>query len=30
MKYDEIKTAWNTQADDGNRWHSLSEAEKVE
>ena len=30
MKYDEIKTAWNTQADDGNRWHSLSEAEKIE
>ena len=30
MKYDEIRTAWNAQADDGNRWHSLSEAEKVE
>jgi hypothetical protein len=30
MKYDEIKTAWNAQADDGNRWHSLSEAEKIE
>ena len=30
MKYDEIKNAWNTQADDGNRWHSLSEAEKIE
>lgn len=30
MTYDEIKTAWNAQADDGNRWHSLSEAEKVE
>ena len=30
MTYDEIRTAWNAQADDGNRWHSLSEAEKVE
>ena len=30
MKYDEIKNAWNTQADDGKRWHSLSEAEKIE
>lgn len=30
MTYDEIKNAWNTQADDGNRWHSLSEAEKIE
>lgn len=30
MAYDEIKTAWNAQADDGNRWHSLSEAEKIE
>lgn len=30
MKYDEIKAAWNAQADDGNRWHSLSEAEKIE
>ena len=30
MTYDEIKTAWNAQADDGNRWHSLSEAEKIE
>lgn len=30
MKYDEIKNAWNAQADDGNRWHSLSEAKKIE
>lgn len=30
MTYDEIKAAWNAQADDGNRWHSLSEAEKIE
>lgn len=30
MTYDEIKAAWNAQADDGNRWHSLSEGEKIE
>ena len=30
MKYDEIRTAWNSQADDGDHWHSLSEAEKIE
>ena len=30
MKYDEIRTAWNAQADDGDRWHSLSEYKKVE
>ena len=30
MTYDEIRHAWNAQADDGNRWHSLSEAEKIE
>jgi hypothetical protein len=30
MTDDEIRTAWNAQADDGNRWHSLSEAEKIE
>ena len=30
MTYDEIRTAWNAQADDGDRWHSLSEAEKIE
>lgn len=30
MTYDEIKAAWNAQADDGNRWHSLSEAAKIE
>lgn len=28
MTYDEIKAAWNAQTDDGDRWHSLSEAEK--
>ena len=30
MKYDEIKTAWNAQAEDGNGWYSLSEYEKIE
>ena len=30
MKYDEIKTAWNAQADDEKQWNSLTEAEKVE
>lgn len=30
MTYDEIRHAWNSQADDGDRWHSLSEAEKIE
>ena len=30
MKYDDIKTAWNAQAEDGNGWYSLSEYEKVE
>ena len=30
MTYDEIKTAWNAQAEDGNGWYSLSEYEKVE
>ena len=30
MTYDEIRNAWNAKADDGNRWHSLSEYEKVE
>ena len=30
MKYDEIRHAWNAQAEDGNGWHSLSEYEKVE
>ena len=30
MKYDEIRLAWNAQADDGKQWNSLTEAEKVE
>lgn len=30
MTYDEIRFAWNTQAEDGNGWYSLSEYEKVE
>ena len=30
MKYDEIRHAWNAQAEDGNGWYSLSEYEKVE
>ncbi len=30
MTYDEIRHAWNAQAEDGNGWHSLSEYEKVE
>ena len=30
MTYNEIKAAWNAQAEDGDRWHSLSEAEKIE
>jgi hypothetical protein len=30
MKYDEIKTAWNAQAEDEKQWNSLTEAEKVE
>ena len=30
MKYDEIRHAWNAQAEDGNDWYSLSEYEKVE
>ena len=31
MKYDEIKTAWNAQAEDGNGWwYNLSEYQKVE
>lgn len=28
MKYDEIRHAWNAQAEDGNGWYSLSEYEK--
>lgn len=30
MTYDEIRHAWNAQAEDGNGWYSLSEDEKVE
>ena len=30
MTYDEIKTAWNAQAEDEKQWNSLTEAEKIE
>ena len=30
MKYDDIKTAWNAQADEHNQWDELGEDEKVE
>lgn len=30
MNYDEIKAAWNVQADEHNQWDELSEIEKVE
>ena len=30
MKYDEIKLAWNAQADEHNQWNELGEDEKVE
>ena len=30
MTYDEIRFAWNAQADDEKQWNSLTEAEKVE
>ena len=30
MNYDEIKAAWNAQADEHNQWDELSEIEKVE
>ena len=30
MTYEEIRHAWNAQAEDGNGWYSLSEHEKVE
>ena len=30
MKYDEIKSAWNAQADENNQWNDLGEDEKVE
>ena len=29
MTHDEIKTAWNVQADKYNQWDSLSEDEKL-
>ena len=30
MKYEEIRFAWNAQADDEKQWNSLTEAEKIE
>ena len=30
MTYEEIRLAWNAQAEDGKQWNSLTEAEKVE
>ena len=30
MKYEEIRHAWNAQAEDGDIWRNLSEYEKVE
>ena len=30
MTYEEIRHAWNAQADDGKQWNSLTEAEKIE
>ena len=30
MTYEEIRHAWNAQADDGKRWNSLTEVEKIE
>ena len=30
MKYDDIKTAWNAQADEHNQWDELGEDEKIE
>ena len=30
MTYDEIKTAWNAQAEDEKQWNSLTEVEKIE
>ena len=30
MKYDEIRHAWNAQADEHNQWDELGEDEKVE
>lgn len=30
MNYEEIKAAWNAQADEYNQWDELSEVEKIE
>ena len=30
MTYDEIRTAWNAQADERNHWDNLGEDEKIE
>ena len=30
MKYDEIRHAWNAQADERNHWDNLGEDEKIE
>ena len=30
MTYEEIRFAWNAQAEDGKQWNSLTEAEKIE
>ena len=30
MNYDEIRNAWNAQADKYNQWDELSEVEKIE
>ena len=30
MTYDEIRFAWNAQAEDEKQWNSLTEAEKIE
>ena len=30
MTYNEIKAAWNAQADEHNQWDELSEVEKIE
>ena len=30
MNYEEIKAAWNAQADEYNQWETLSEIEKIE
>ena len=30
MTYDEIKAAWNAQADEHNQWDDLGEEEKIE